>query len=341
MISIFVLTILAGGFAYSIKVETKLARNANSETELEWLGRSAVECARWELAQQLLIPQEPYDCLDQVWAGGAGGIGTSNSPLADFKHEISSRHGHATWKIIDLDRKVNINTANEPVLQQALMSLGVEAGEMTPIVNSILDWIDRDNTMRLQGAESDYYAGMDPPYEAKNGPIDDLEELLLVKGVTPELYWGGVSTNHSPGIFQPRANRFGPPAEEIGYGVGLVGIFTPLSGGKININTASADVLQCIPGIDKMIAEAIVGGRSGEADNSGLVGPYRSVAEVARVPEVPRPLIGVIGQYCVVRSSVFEVTVDAEMSGYHRTFVAVLGRVNPRDVQVLSFHWKD
>src|SRR5438045_8420692 len=87
MISIFVLTMLAGGFAYSMKVETRLARNANSESELEWLGRSAVECARWELAQQMGIAQEPYDALNQVWAGGPGGIGTSNSPLADLKNE--------------------------------------------------------------------------------------------------------------------------------------------------------------------------------------------------------------------------------------------------------------
>src|ERR1700751_5740426 len=82
MISIFVLTILAGGFAYSMKVETRLAHNANSETELEWLGRSGIEKARWILGEQLKIAQEPYDGLDQVWAGGAGGIGTSNSALA-------------------------------------------------------------------------------------------------------------------------------------------------------------------------------------------------------------------------------------------------------------------
>src|SRR3954462_10003532 len=81
MISVFVLTMLAGGFAWSMKVETKLARNANSESQLEWLGRSAIECARWELAQQLTIAQEPYDALNQVWAGGMGGAGTSNSPL--------------------------------------------------------------------------------------------------------------------------------------------------------------------------------------------------------------------------------------------------------------------
>ena len=47
MISVTVLGILAAAFAYSMKVETKLAQNANSETELIWLGRSGVERARW------------------------------------------------------------------------------------------------------------------------------------------------------------------------------------------------------------------------------------------------------------------------------------------------------
>src|ERR1039457_4660251 len=64
MISIFVLTMLAAGFAYSMKVATKLARNANSEAELEWLGRSGVESARWVLANSV-DPTQPYDSLDQ------------------------------------------------------------------------------------------------------------------------------------------------------------------------------------------------------------------------------------------------------------------------------------
>ena len=37
MISIFVLAMLAAGFAIAMKVETKLARNANSEAELQWV----------------------------------------------------------------------------------------------------------------------------------------------------------------------------------------------------------------------------------------------------------------------------------------------------------------
>src|SRR5262245_5676618 len=155
MISIFVLTMLAGAFAYSMKVETKLARNANSESELEWLGRSAVECARWELAQYLsMSPPLLYDSLDQPWAGGNSIVGISNSPLMDFRHEIENKNGSATWTIVDLERRANINTANEGVLQQALMVMGVDAGQMTPVVNSTLDWIDPDDNTRVQGAET-------------------------------------------------------------------------------------------------------------------------------------------------------------------------------------------
>ena len=69
MISIFVFGALAAGFAYSMKVETKLARNASYDTELEWMGRSGVEYARWVLGQ---TRREQSDLLSQIWAGGPG-----------------------------------------------------------------------------------------------------------------------------------------------------------------------------------------------------------------------------------------------------------------------------
>ena len=342
MICIFVLTILAGGFAYSMKVETRLARNANSEVELEWLGRSAVECARWELAQQLMIVQEPYDSLDQKWAGGEGGIGTTNSPLADFQPVIETKDGNATWTIIDLERKANINIANEAMLQQALLVMGVDAGQMTPIVNSILDWIDPDDNTRLQGAERDYYQGLNPPYFAKNGPIDDLSELLLIKGITPELYYGLAATNYQGNYFTARNSQFGPgPGNFPEMPVGLTNLFTPLSDGKININTASAEVLQMIPGVTREAAEGIVGARAGEDDGSGLIGPYRSIGQVQRVPQVTPIMSQMIQQFCDIRSRTFEVHVDAQVGGYHRHFIGIIGRNNPRDVQVLSFYWTD
>ncbi len=350
MISIFVLSMLAAGFAWSMKVETKLARNGNSEEELQWLGRSGVEYARWILAQQMTIPGENmYDGLDQVWAGGPGGLGTSNSPLADVQREVNLGNGRFKWEIQDLERKANINSPEpvlQPMLQQALYLMGIDAGEMTPIIGSILNWTAAGgNTRHLQGAEPEYYERLEPPYTAKNGPIDDLSELLLIRGIRemPELYWGSSASAHAPTAFTPRGNRSRVPTDIPSFPVGLVALFTPISSGKININTASAEVLQLIPGIDSTTAQAIVSGREGEADPSapGMLGPYRSISDVRRVPEVPQAIINQLAQYCDVRSRTFKVNVTATLSGYTRSFTAILGRNNPRDIQILSFYWSD
>jgi general secretion pathway protein K len=343
LLAIFVLSIIAGGFAYSMKVETKLARNRNSETELEWLGRSGVEYARWILAQQLLVPNEPYDALNQVWAGGQGGAGTTNSALLDVQREVHLGNGSFTWQIVDLERKLNINVATDTILQHALVTAGVDAGQVTPIVNSILDWIDPDDQPHVEGTESDYYQTLDPPYNAKNGPLDDISELLLIRGITPDIFWGPMSTNHPQGLYQQRLNRLGQPAQTPAFAAGLADLFTPFSNGRLNINTASAAVLQVIPGIDAMTAEAIVSARGGEDDGSGQSGPFRSTAPQylwSRVPGMNLEVGRQIQQICDVRSRTFEVQIDAQVGDYHRQFVAVLGRNNPRDVQILSFYWK-
>ena len=44
--------------------------------------------------------------------------------------------------------------------------------------------------MRTNGAKESYYSGLTPPYHCKNGPLDSLEEMLLIKGVTPQLLFG-------------------------------------------------------------------------------------------------------------------------------------------------------
>ncbi len=347
MISVMVLTILAAGFAYSMKVETKLARNANSEAELEWLGRSGVEYARWVLANSLMDPTQPYDSLDQPWATGSGELGPTNAPIAEVQNPFTLGRGTVTWKITDLERKFNIN-APEPVLQQILPQafnlIGVSPGDSTPAVNSILDWIDPDDQTHVEGAESRDYEALDPPYDAKNGPIDDISELLLIKGITPEMYYGAAATNYQPTYFSQDRNRFSrnsaaPPLVT----AGLRDLFTPLSDGKININTASAEVLQLIPGVDDLAAQAIVSGRAGEPDPNapGMLGPYRNVGEIQmKAPNIPLALVSQITPYCDVRSRTFQVQVDADVGGYKRTFYAILGRNNPRDVQILSFYWK-
>jgi general secretion pathway protein K len=348
MISVMVLTVLAAGFAFSMKVETKLARNANSEAELEWLGRSGVEYARWVLANSLLDPSQPYDSLDQPWATGSGWLGPTNAPIAEVQNPFTLGHGTVHWKIVDLERKFNINNP-EPILQQvlpqALTLMGASPGDATPIVNSILDWIDTDDQPHVEGAETEYYHTLKPPYTAKNGPFDNISEMLLIKDMTPEIYYGVSATNYQPSYFSQQRDRFGRQTTALPTAsVGVGDLFTPLSDGRINLNTASAEVLQLLPGVEPMIAEAIVAGRAGQADpsNPGMIGPYRSVGDLQRLTELPRggPLINTLNMFCETRSRTFQVQVDADVGGYKRTFYAVLGRNSQRDIQILSFYWK-
>ena len=338
MISITVLSILAAGFAYSMKVETKLAMNANSETELTWLGLSGVEFARYVLAQSLKCP---YDSLNQKWAGGPGSDCETNGSLGAVSLEnYELGGGKFSLKITDLERKVNINGADEAMLEQGLRLVGVDAGDFSAIGGSILDWIDADNNIHIGGTESDYYQSLDPPYYAKNKPIDDLSELLLVRGVTPDIYWGGVSTNHQPAAFQ---NRLGVvrPGSAIAFPVGLADLFTPISSGRLNPNTASFMTLQMIPGVDENIASEIIRLRAGPDGTDGTDDdtPFHNAGELVNAG-LSRQVVQQLSRFCDVRSRTFEVEVDAEIGSYKRKFFAILGRNSPRDVQVLSFYWK-
>ena len=340
MITIFVLAMLAGKFAVLMKVETKLARNANSETELIWLGRSGVELAKCFLAQPK-PPNEPYDSLNQIWAGGPGGANEKDNPLAGLSlTDYKLGGGTISVKITDLERKVNINIAGEDTLQQALTVMGVDAGDIPIIANSILDWIDPDDDPHINGTESDYYQTLNPAYFAKNGPIDDLSELLLVRGVTPPIYWGPSYTSHVPAAFQEQFDKFGRLMGMPTNSVGLADLFTPISSGKININTASAATLQVL-GIDENTAQLIIKTRAGPdgADGTEDDTPFRGVGELVNAG-VSRLGVPQLARFCTVQSATFQVEVDAQVGDCHKHFYAILGRTSQTDLQTLSFYWK-
>jgi general secretion pathway protein K len=339
MIAIFVMSALAAGFALSVKVETRLAQNADSEQQSLWLGRSGMELARYVLAQQLTIPNEPYDSLNQKWAGGSGSLAESNSVLSSISLDnYPVGDGTVSIKIIDLERKVNINTANATTIQQALTLMGVDASDISVVSDSILDWIDADDLPRVAGAESDYYQGLAVPYYAKNAPLDDLSELLLVKGVTPEMYWGSNATNHTPSVFQHKLGFGTAPGQAPDYPFGLVEIFTPFSSGNINVNTADATVLQMIPGVDQSTAESIIKLRAGPDGVDGTEDdtPFRNAAAALQGVGINNSQSAQLS----VRSSTFEVHVTAQIGDYKREYIAILYRRTGTDIQVLSFYWK-
>lgn len=265
-------------------------------------------------------------------------MNASNSPLANISLE-DHKLGNGTYSvtITDLERKFNINTgANSPqVLEQAFILMGADAGESSQIIAAIQDWMDADDDPRIGGAESSYYQGLTPPYLAKNGPIDDISELLLIRGVTPEMYWGAGSTNIAlPSV--PNSAGAQPPT----YSVGLVDLFTPISSGKINPNTASQEVFQLIPGIDQNIAAQMVQARLGPDGQTPVGGPGNSLMEFLTAGTGSQLLAGNLRKYFDQRSHTFEVDVKVSISGYTRHYVAILGRNSAQDIQVLTFHAK-
>jgi general secretion pathway protein K len=340
LIAVLVLSALAAGFALSMKVETRLAFNANSETQLYWLGRSGVELARWVLAQEKC----PYDSLNQIWAGGPGSDCETNGPLAGLSLDhYPVGGGTVSVKIVDLERKANINTASGLEIQQALTVMGVDANDISVVSDSIQDWIDSDDLPRVAGAESDYYQGLDPPYYAKNAPIDDLSELLHVRGILDhrEIYWGGCATNHPGATFQHKLGFGNSPDENPCYPFGLKDVFTPISNGHININTADANVLQLIPGVDADTAENIIKLRAGPDGVDGTEDdmPFQNINQVAAAGVNPQA-VAQLGNFCWTRSSTFEVHVTAQIGIQKREYVAILFRNLGADIQVLSFYWK-
>lgn len=93
---------------------------------------------------------------------------------------------------IDEHSKINLNAlmqldSSGTVASQVLTNL---LGGNSNLANALIDWMDADETPRQGGAESDTYNGMQPPYYAKNGPFDTLEEMLLVQGMTWDQLYG-------------------------------------------------------------------------------------------------------------------------------------------------------
>ena len=219
MLTIIVLSAIVGSLAISMSTEMRLARNTDYDAQMEWMGRSGIELARYALANKC-AEQKSIDALNQFWAGGTSPCSNDveNIPLKN----VPLGPGHISVTITDMERKWDINMVANPrnpqkeILQKALAEVGVtDAEQSSTIIDSILDWINPNESAGFSGAKSDYYLHLNPPYYCKNGHIDDISELLLIKGITPEIYWGSNSTNHPVSAYPAtRRRRFRPTHHE-------------------------------------------------------------------------------------------------------------------------------
>jgi len=146
--------------------------------------------------------------------------------------------GRYVVRIFNEAGRINLNAMNDGnkiILDNLLVNLGVPKETADTIVDSALDWMDKDVLHRLNGAEDDYYQSLPNPYRAKNGPFDTVEELLLVKGVTPDILFG---TKEHKGFIH------------------FVTVYGDVS--KINVNFAAKEVIMALPGVSEDRAAKII-----------------------------------------------------------------------------------
>ena len=146
-------------------------------------------------------------------------------------YSIEIGDGDCEVFISDEGGKINVNKITEETRDNFIKFLtACKLEELTAetITNSILDWLDEDDLHHVNGAEKNYYATLPEPYEPKNGPFESLEELTLVKGITPQIFE----------LLRDHLTIYGP--------------------GKINVNFASKEVLLSVPTITEVIAKAMI-----------------------------------------------------------------------------------
>ena len=358
MLLIFAMAVIVTAFAYTMKVEGRLATRTQSESEMEWMGRSGIEMAKWVLSLSRQIPgEQTYDGLNQFWAGGVGPTNIADNPFEGVSlKDIALGDGTISIEIVDAERYLNINsiaTRNPQLLELILQICGAGASDSADVSSAIRDWIDpNDDSAMGGGAESDFYRMLNPPYIAKNGPIDDLSELLKIRGISPQLYWGprssggmgasgGVGGGSGRGVDSAgRRVQSTFLGQGIAGSVGLVDVFSAVSSGQVNINTAPYPVLVMACGGDENIARNIVEQRAGMDGVDGTYDdtPARGPQDIARLQGVPvMPNQGTPLAVFSTVSSTFEVRVDARLGALSRRYVGVLRRTSLRDMPVLTF----
>ncbi len=236
LVFIALLTIIVVEFLYEAEVEASLAYSQQGELEAYLAAKSAVAKGIAYLAEDnlnsMMSGAPPVDSDFDLFSFN---MSAATEPLNDaiMHASISDEYG-----------KINLNallvpaSGGEPQERTALVDALREfftlrdTGEgASPeiIVDSILDWLDYNDgdSERTEGAENDYYMGLENPYPCKNGPMDSIEELLLIKGITPKIYFG-----------DPEKEEQLPLSE-----------YLTVNGdwqGRINVNSAQPDVIAAI-----------------------------------------------------------------------------------------------
>ncbi|NWF75479.1 MAG: general secretion pathway protein GspK [Nitrospirae bacterium] len=250
-----ILMVIVFSFSFMARTETLSTLSFKNSVEKKFLAEAGIERAIMEIYYRSLYKDQTIILEGtEVWK-------TDGTP---YKNQLGE--GYYTVSIMNESGKIDINKASDLLLRNLFVNYGLTAEQADSLVDCIMDWKDRDDLYRLNGAESDYYMSLPKPYRAKDAPFETLEELILVKGMTYDILYGNQEKK------------------------GIIDFLTVYSrSNKININAAPFEVLMAIPGMTPEIADMIIEYRKGNeiknlsevgisADATSLMAPYISIS---------------------------------------------------------------
>jgi general secretion pathway protein K len=162
------LSVIAASMAFSTRTETTLAQDLRDTAQARALAEAGVSRGILEL----LNP-------DRLWRWRADGT----------VHALRFGGGTVQVALQDEGGKIDLNTAQRPLLDALLKAYGVEdADDRARLLDAIEDWRDPGSEMRLNGAEDADYEAAGRAYGAKDGVFNTVDELQQVLGFTPRLF---------------------------------------------------------------------------------------------------------------------------------------------------------
>jgi len=287
-------TVMVVNFSSDQNIDMELAYNFRDSLQAQYIARAGIEAAVVILAND----DAAYDALDEEWGGFSDYAMAASSFLEGpvFSGTLEDECGK-----IDLNSLIVTGEQEYRVLQFKrlfdLLEIEIDEAELDDLVNALIDWLDTDSETTF-GAETDYYEALDPPYVCKNGPMDTPEEILLIKGMKSEYYYG---TEDYEGI-----------AKYITVG----------TGGKINLNTAADVVLMTISDlISQDIVDSIAGCRPFTQENYECIDGLDLTDTAAEMTWIKKVID--------IKSSRFSAEVNGSMpSGAQINIRAFLQRIN-------------
>ncbi len=236
--SLCLLSVFAVILGYQTRQKIMVIKRLDERDSLRFIAEAGIKRAIIELEKR---EEKTYDALNDYWSSNVSvfkdfriGDGVSNicyNYIDEKTGVLETRFG-----LIDEERKININKASQIVLERLFrITANLDEMEAQELAASILDWRDADSELSipLGSAESSYYRNIQYPYEAKDAEFEVLEEALLVKGMTRD-------------IFEKAKNYI-----------------TIYGDGKVNINTTSKSVLLAL-GLNEDMADKIMTLRMGK-----------------------------------------------------------------------------